>query len=136
VTFRALFIVILSGSFIGPYGTRLALARTSLSAQLRQNRRQFVRKRLRPRIGERGRAAIGMAPAARTYARCDIELDIIRTHARRAADRRQMIEAKFMAEVPGNQVIGAGRIAADADAAGCPTCIDRCIRQLFHAISL
>src|SRR5690349_21332035 len=62
--------------------------------------------------------ALGVAEAARALAvGADIEHDVIGTlHvARHAAYPRHVIQAEVVAHTPGDKVIGAGRIAANAD---------------------
>ena len=52
-------------------------------------------------------------------ARLDVKNDIVGVSriSRHPSDRPQMVESEGIANPPGNHVVGAGRIAANADAA-------------------
>jgi hypothetical protein len=82
-----------------------------------RHRRQVFRD-----IGRRaiaGPAAGWVAEPARAHAIGEIEHDIVRMGgvAGDAADRAEMVEREIVAQVPGDQMVLAGRVAADANAA-------------------
>src|ERR1700726_2649856 len=64
--------------------------------------------------------ALGMAESTGALAvGADVEHDVVGPHgiARNSADSHQVIEAQVLAKTPGDEVIGAGSVAADADSA-------------------